>query len=135
MYARNQWYAAAVAAELTDQLLARTILAEPIRMYRTTDGQGAALEDRCSHRNVPLSLGKRIGDRVQCPYHGLEFGAGGACRQLVELLRTGAATEQDVVLGDGLAFAALFLGQGVEGLHEATVAVPAGDDVRRGVGA
>lgn len=91
MYARNQWYAAAVAAELTDQLLARTILDEPILMYRTTDGQVAALEDRCSHRNVPLSLGKRIGDRVQCPYHGLEFGAGGACLRIPGLSAQPAA--------------------------------------------
>jgi nitrite reductase/ring-hydroxylating ferredoxin subunit len=82
MYARNHWYAAGISYELDAGLLARTILDEPIVMYRTTDGQVVALEDRCSHRNVPLSLGKHVGDAVQCPYHGLEFGAGGACTKI-----------------------------------------------------
>jgi phenylpropionate dioxygenase-like ring-hydroxylating dioxygenase large terminal subunit len=82
MYARNHWYAAGVSSELDAGMLARTILDEPIVMYRTTDGQVVALEDRCSHRNVPLSLGKHVGDAVQCPYHGLEFGAGGACTKI-----------------------------------------------------
>jgi phenylpropionate dioxygenase-like ring-hydroxylating dioxygenase large terminal subunit len=82
MYARNHWYAAGVSSELDAGMLARTILDEPIVMYRTTDGQVVALEDRCSHRNVPLSLGKHVGDAVQCPYHGLEFGVGGACTKM-----------------------------------------------------
>jgi phenylpropionate dioxygenase-like ring-hydroxylating dioxygenase large terminal subunit len=82
MYARNHWYAAGLSSELDLGILARTILDEPIVMYRTDAGEVIALEDRCSHRNVPLSLGKRIGDAIQCPYHGLEFGAGGACTKI-----------------------------------------------------
>jgi vanillate O-demethylase monooxygenase subunit len=61
-------------------LLARTILAEPIVMFRGSDGKPVALEDRCPHRFAPLSMGKVLpGDRLQCPYHGLEFGTDGAC--------------------------------------------------------
>ena len=37
------------------------------------------MKDRCCHRHLPLSLGKVIGDRLQCGYHGLEYDAGGAC--------------------------------------------------------
>jgi phenylpropionate dioxygenase-like ring-hydroxylating dioxygenase large terminal subunit len=38
-----------------------------------------ALENACPHRKVPLSLGKRRGDLVECGYHGLTFNSTGAC--------------------------------------------------------
>lgn len=78
MFLRNAWYVAAWATELDGGPLGRTILNEPVVLFRTPDGV-AALEDRCCHRGLPLSLGKAIGDRIQCGYHGLEFDASGAC--------------------------------------------------------
>ena len=65
---------------LDGQLVARTIMNEPIVLYRKADGGVAAIEDRCAHRFAPLSMGKIVGgDRIQCPYHGLEFDGLGAC--------------------------------------------------------
>jgi phenylpropionate dioxygenase-like ring-hydroxylating dioxygenase large terminal subunit len=80
-YLRNAWYVAAWSDDLVDgQLLARTILKEPIVLYRTADGNVAALQDRCPHRFAPLHMGKIVnGVSIQCPYHGLEFDASGAC--------------------------------------------------------
>ena len=80
-YLRKAWYVAAWSDDLAEeQLLGRTILKEPVVLYRKADGSVAALEDRCPHRFAPLHMGKVIrGDRVQCPYHGLEFDASGAC--------------------------------------------------------
>src|SRR5262245_28073206 len=80
-YLHNAWYVAAWSDDLADgQLLARTILKEPVVLYRTADGGVAALEDRCPHRFAPLHMGKIVkGDAVQCPYHGLEFDSSGAC--------------------------------------------------------
>lgn len=80
-YLHNAWYVAAWSDELAEgQVLGRTILKEPVVLYRKADGSVAALQDRCPHRFAPLSMGKIIGgDRVQCPYHGLEFDASGAC--------------------------------------------------------
>jgi vanillate O-demethylase monooxygenase subunit len=80
-YLRNAWYVAAWSDDLADgQLIGRTILNEPVVLYRTADGSVAALQDRCPHRFAPLHMGKVVrGDRVQCPYHGLEFGPSGAC--------------------------------------------------------
>ena len=80
-YLRNAWYVAAWSDDLAEeQLLGRTILKQPVVLYRKADGSVAALEDRCPHRFAPLHMGKVIrGDRVQCPYHGLEFDASGAC--------------------------------------------------------
>jgi len=80
-YLRNAWYVAAWSDNLADgQLLSRTILKEPIVLFRKSDGNVGALQDRCPHRFAPLHMGKIVGgDRVQCPYHGLEFDSSGAC--------------------------------------------------------
>ncbi len=80
-FVRNMWYVAMWSEALELQkLVPRTILGEPILFYRKEDGSVAAIIDRCSHRFAPLSMGKLLpGDRVQCIYHGLEFGPDGAC--------------------------------------------------------
>ena len=52
------WYAAALARELRDRPLGRTVRGRPLVLFRTGDGRPAALADRCPHRNVPLSLGR-----------------------------------------------------------------------------
>ena len=80
-YLRNAWYVAAWSDDLAEgQLLGRAILKEPIVLFRKADGNVAALQDRCPHRFAPLHMGKVVGgDRIQCPYHGLEFDTSGAC--------------------------------------------------------
>lgn len=80
MYLRNCWYVAAWNHEIDDGLLARTILDEPVVLYRGADGTPVALEDRCCHRHLPLSEGNLLdGGTLQCGYHGLEFDGSGAC--------------------------------------------------------
>lgn len=79
IFIKNAWYVAAESHELTGDLLGRTICGDPIVLFRDSDGAPAALEDRCCHRHLPLSLGKRSGDTVQCGYHGLEFDKTGTC--------------------------------------------------------
>ena len=76
-YLRNAWYVAAWSDDVGDgQLVPRTIMDEPIVLYRKANGDVAAIEDRCAHRFAPLSMGKIVGgDRIQCPYHGLEYDA------------------------------------------------------------
>ena len=80
-FLRNCWYVAMFASELGDgELKHRTILNEPIVLYRKEGGGVAAITDRCPHRHVPLSMGRLLsGDRIQCIYHGLEFGTDGKC--------------------------------------------------------
>lgn len=75
----NHWYVVADAAEVGRELLARTICGQPIVLFRTEDGTLVALDDRCPHRNYPLSAGALIGDEIQCGYHGLRFDACGTC--------------------------------------------------------
>jgi phenylpropionate dioxygenase-like ring-hydroxylating dioxygenase large terminal subunit len=61
---------------------ARTLLGEPVVLYRTEDGRAVALEDRCCHRHLPLSMGKVEGDALRCGYHGLRFDASGRCTEI-----------------------------------------------------
>jgi vanillate O-demethylase monooxygenase subunit len=82
MFVRNAWYVAAWDQEVGQAPMARTILGEPVVFYRKADGGVVALEDRCCHRLYPLSRGARIGDRLQCGYHGMIFDASGTCVEI-----------------------------------------------------
>ncbi len=52
---------------------------EPIVLARTETGHIFALEDRCAHRQVPLSLGEVRGERLLCGYHCWAYNSAGAC--------------------------------------------------------
>jgi phenylpropionate dioxygenase-like ring-hydroxylating dioxygenase large terminal subunit len=82
MYLRNAWYVAAIGREVGQQPMARTIMEQPIVLYRQSDGTPVALEDRCCHRHAPLSIGMRSGDNIRCLYHGLVFDSSGACVEI-----------------------------------------------------
>lgn len=78
-FLKNTWYVAANAFELDAGMVSRKICNEQIVMFRNADGSIAAIHDRCPHRFVPLSMGKRVGDSIECGYHGLRFDGSGAC--------------------------------------------------------
>jgi phenylpropionate dioxygenase-like ring-hydroxylating dioxygenase large terminal subunit len=79
MYLRNIWYVAAYSDELQRAPIARTLLDEPLVLYRKEDGTPVVLSDRCPHRFAPLSRGRIVGDLIECGYHGLRFDSSGAC--------------------------------------------------------
>jgi carbazole 1,9a-dioxygenase terminal dioxygenase component len=69
---RNYWYPICLGHELDDgNVVAQKICGERI-IVRRVDGQPYAMEDRCPHRQVPLSM--RIEchthDTISCWYHG-----------------------------------------------------------------
>ena len=82
MFLKDHWYAAGFPHELGREFLARTFLNQAIVMFRTENGTPVALEDRCAHRRVPLSLGRLIGDTVECGYHGLQYDCSGKCTRI-----------------------------------------------------
>jgi len=55
---------------------------EPLILTRV-NGEVFCVIDRCSHEDVPLSLGCIKGDRIKCSYHGSHFS-----------LRTGEPTDE-----------------------------------------
>jgi phenylpropionate dioxygenase-like ring-hydroxylating dioxygenase large terminal subunit len=78
-FPRNVWYIAAKSDELGQALLGRTFFDERVLLFRTSGGEVTALTGLCPHRFLPLEKGVRIGDTVQCGYHGITFDATGAC--------------------------------------------------------
>jgi len=80
---RNVWTVAAWSHELASgKPLARTLLDQPVVLYRGASGRVVAMEDRCPHRAAPLALGRCEGDSLRCAYHGLLFDPSGECVEL-----------------------------------------------------
>ena len=78
----DRWWVAGFSWELKDKPLARTFLSRPMVLFRTPDGQVGALEDRCCHRELPLSCGTLEEGGLRCGYHGLLFNQSGACTDI-----------------------------------------------------
>ena len=78
----NRWWVAAFSWELTDKPLARKILNHPVVFFRLPSGEIGALEDRCCHKELPLSCGSLESRGVRCGYHGLLFDRDGSCREI-----------------------------------------------------
>jgi phenylpropionate dioxygenase-like ring-hydroxylating dioxygenase large terminal subunit len=79
MFLTDCWQVAAYSVEVGRGILKRTIIEFPVLLYRTEAGETVAMEDRCPHRHVPLSLGRLDGDVIECGYHGMRFDPSGAC--------------------------------------------------------
>lgn len=78
-FVKNAWYVTGWSRDFDAALRALTIVGETLVFFRASDGELVALEDRCPHKLLPLSRGKRIGDTIQCGYHGMTFGRDGKC--------------------------------------------------------
>jgi nitrite reductase/ring-hydroxylating ferredoxin subunit len=81
------WWAVALTESVTgDRPLAAVCAGHELVLFRDASGRAVALEDRCPHRRVPLSLGCIKPDGLQCAYHGWTFdGATGDCTAIPNL--------------------------------------------------
>jgi nitrite reductase/ring-hydroxylating ferredoxin subunit len=70
---RHYWYPAMMASHLRRKPKSVTLLGERIALFR--DGTKVyALQDRCPHRGVPLSAGRReCAGTISCRYHGWTY--------------------------------------------------------------
>ncbi|GGB94610.1 (2Fe-2S)-binding protein [Novosphingobium endophyticum] len=74
VFLRNAWYVAAMAQEIADGPLQRTIMDKPVVLYRGESGRMRAMHGLCPHRNYPLGLhGTVEGEAIRCNYHGFVF--------------------------------------------------------------
>lgn len=69
---KNLWYAACPSELVKDQPVSLRRFGRKIALWRDSEGKVHALEDHCPHRGAPLSQGVILGDRIACPYHGVE---------------------------------------------------------------
>jgi phenylpropionate dioxygenase-like ring-hydroxylating dioxygenase large terminal subunit len=75
------WFPVARVEDAGDKPLAVKLLDLPLVVYRAGT-QWVVARDQCPHRGVPLSMGWIEGEEIVCGYHGLRFGADGACRKI-----------------------------------------------------
>ncbi len=76
----DHWYPLAWSRELKrGKTLPTSFAGEPIVLVRPESGPVFALEDRCAHRQVPLSKGVVEGCAVRCCYHGWSYDGSGRC--------------------------------------------------------
>lgn len=74
------WYPVARSVEVKrGKARASAFAGEPIVLVRGKDDRVFALEDRCAHRQVPLSTGVVDGEGLRCGYHGWTYDAAGKC--------------------------------------------------------
>ena len=76
---RNCWYVAALASEVSRDIISRRLLGVDVALYRTLAGEVVAVRNRCPHRSFPLAKGKLVGDVLVCGYHGMQFDPAGRC--------------------------------------------------------
>lgn len=94
------WYPACMAHDLGRRPTSITLMDRPVVLFRDRSGRVQALEDRCPHRNVPLSLGRVHRDgTLECAYHGWRFGGSGRCTAVPALDEAlgATATPRDAV--------------------------------------
>ena len=76
--ALNPWMIACRSHDLGAHApLAITIAGHHLVLFRDATGTPAALQDRCAHRNTPLSIGTLKHGILHCAYHGWSYGADG----------------------------------------------------------
>lgn len=78
----RKWFVVARADRVGRKPIAATLLDRPIVLARLDGERVTGFEDRCPHRQAPLSAGRVVQGTLQCPYHGWRFDPSGA---LVEL--------------------------------------------------
>lgn len=82
-FLKNYWYPLLLSSEVSgDKPHSTLLLGEPLVIFRDNNGKAICLHDACPHQGVPLSLGKVKDGKVECAYHGWQFGASGECEKI-----------------------------------------------------
>jgi len=89
MIEQQLWHPVMASHQVRDGPVACSLLGQALVLWRehAHDGHRVhAWADRCPHRGARLSLGRVLiglhGTRLECPYHGWQFGGAGRCQHV-----------------------------------------------------
>jgi phenylpropionate dioxygenase-like ring-hydroxylating dioxygenase large terminal subunit len=80
MIEHHHWHPVASLTALGSTPLAVKLLDQDLVLWRDQSGAVHAFADQCPHRGARLSLGRVVGDRLECAYHGWQFDTQAQCR-------------------------------------------------------
>ncbi|MFJ5778880.1 Rieske 2Fe-2S domain-containing protein [Streptomyces sp. NPDC093094] len=84
----DHWYPVALSRRVRrERVIATSFAGERIALYRGRSGAVHALEDRCAHRQVPLSMGVVDGEALRCCYHAWAYRGDGRISQIPYLAK------------------------------------------------
>ena len=84
---QNCWYPVSFLCDLArDQPTGFSLYDMPLVLFFDQFDALICLLDRCPHRGAKLSDGQIIDGRLECLYHGWQYGAGGDCLHIPQLL-------------------------------------------------
>ena len=83
------WHPVIASHQVRDAPVACSLLGQPLVLWREQghdEHRVHAWADSCPHRGARLSLGRVLiglhGTRLECPYHGWQFGGAGRCQHV-----------------------------------------------------
>lgn len=80
---QNCWYPVSFLEDLPrDRPTAFSLYDQPMVLFFDGEGLLSCIDDRCPHRSARLSDGQMVDGRLECLYHGWQFGAGGQCKKI-----------------------------------------------------
>ncbi|QSJ14971.1 Rieske 2Fe-2S domain-containing protein [Nostoc sp. UHCC 0702] len=83
---RQCWYPVCFVQDLPkDRPYTFSLYEEPFVLFKNQDQKLVCLTDRCPHRAARLSDGQLIDGRIECLYHGWQFGTDGQCLHIPQL--------------------------------------------------
>jgi phenylpropionate dioxygenase-like ring-hydroxylating dioxygenase large terminal subunit len=77
MASLDYWHPVLLSRNLRTEPVGVRLLGRDLVVFRTAGGSVGALDDMCPHRRMKLSLGRVVGERLQCAYHGWTFNTDG----------------------------------------------------------
>src|SRR5688572_28421526 len=78
MSSLDHWHPVLLAKQLKRDPVGVTLNGKELVLFRTASGQVGCLDDICPHRRMRLSLGKVVGEKLRCQYHGWTYDCQGA---------------------------------------------------------
>lgn len=95
---QNHWYPVTFAQDLfEDKPYSFSLYDEPLIIFRNSAGILVCLKNLCPHRAAKLSDGQIIDGKVECLYHGWQFGTDGECLHIPQLEQSAKIPKQACV--------------------------------------
>ncbi|HEY9905051.1 MAG TPA: Rieske 2Fe-2S domain-containing protein [Candidatus Sericytochromatia bacterium] len=83
---KHCWYPVTFVQDLPkDRPYSFSLYDEPLVLFKNQDGKLGCLTDYCPHRAARLSDGQIIDGKLECLYHGWQFGTDGQCLNIPQL--------------------------------------------------